>query len=360
MIYVTKPFLPPLEEYTELLKKIWENNILTNRGPFTLKLENELKKKLDTDHFLFVANGTIALQLAIKGLDLTGEIITTPFSFVATTSSIMWEGLQPVFVDIDPKTFCIDPKKIEDAITPKTSAILATHVFGNPCDVIEIEKIAKRYNLKVIYDAAHAFNVKVNGKSILSYGDISTLSFHATKVFHTGEGGGIAVNSIELYEKIKLQHSFGNIGDDHFTCGINGKNSEIHGALGLINLKYVDGLIQKRRVISETYDSYLDGKFLFPSNHYEIEKNYSYYPVVFSTEEELLLIEKDLKMNTVFPRRYFYPSLNRISYINGENCPVSEKISSSILCLPLFPDLCLDDVERISNIVLEGRKKYEN
>lgn len=258
MIYVTKSFLPPFEEYTKYLEKIWMNNILTNRGPLVQDLERSLEKRFKLDNnFLFVSNGTIALQLLVKLFKLKGEVITTPFSYVATTSSLIWEGLTPVFADINRNNFCIDPGKIESLITPQTSAIMATHVFGNPCDVTAIEKIAKKHNLKVIYDAAHAFDVTLNGKSILSYGDGSTLSFHATKVFHTGEGGGVIVHDNEQFEELKLLHSFGHKGDDHFICGINGKNSEFHAAMGLTNLPHMNDIFSSRKQITESYISKL-------------------------------------------------------------------------------------------------------
>jgi dTDP-4-amino-4,6-dideoxygalactose transaminase len=355
MINVTKSFLPPLEEYVKMLEEVWQSNILTNRGPMALKLEKELEARFGINHLLFVSNGTIAIQLAIQALGITGEIITTPFSYVATTSSALWENLEVVFVDIDAKTLCVDPKKIEAAITPKTTAILATHVFGNPCDVVAIEQIAKKHNLKVIYDAAHAFDVQYAGKSILEYGDASTLSFHATKVFSTGEGGGVAIKDTETFEKLKLLHSFGHIRDDHFICGINGKNSDIHAAFGLTNLIHVKDQIAKRKTVCELYDRLLEsGKITKPTQQPNATRNYSYYPVIFESEAVLTKVKNALEKEEIFARRYFYPSLNKLPYVKDTPCPVSEKISNSILCLPLYGDLASNDVEKISNIILKA------
>src|SRR5690606_27065948 len=241
MIPVTKPFLPKVEEYDKYLASIWERQWLTNNGPLVNEFELKLKEYLDVNHLLYVSNGTIALQIAIKALELSGEIITTPFSFVATTSSIVWEGCKPVFVDIDSETFNIDPRKIESAITPSTSAILATHVYGNPCDIDAIQKIADKYNLKVIYDAAHCFGTKYKGKSVFDYGDISTTSFHATKLFHSIEGGAVFTRCPELLKKMSFIRNFGHNGPSDFKeLGLNGKNSEFHAAMGLCNLNYVD------------------------------------------------------------------------------------------------------------------------
>ena len=258
MIPVTKPFLPPAEEYEAYLKGIWKRNWLTNMGPLASQLEMELKDFLEVSHLLFVTNGTIALQMAIKALNLSGEIITTPFSFVATTSSIVWENCTPIFVDIEPSTLNIDAEKIESAITEKTSAILATHVYGNPCDVEKIEKIAKKHNLKVIYDGAHAFGVKINGKSIFEYGDISTCSLHATKLYHSIEGGLLITKDPILLKKLAYIRNFGFDGPVNFAeLGINGKNSEFHAAMGLANLKYIEHIHKKRKEITKRYDEKL-------------------------------------------------------------------------------------------------------
>ena len=253
MIPVTKPFLPPAEEYESYLNGIWKRNWLTNMGPLASQLEMELKDFLEVSHLLFVTNGTVALQMAIKALNLSGEVITTPFSFVATTSSIVWENCTPIFVDIEPTTLNIDAEKIESAITEKTSAILATHVYGNPCDVEKIEKIAKKHNLKVIYDGAHAFGVKINGKSIFEYGDISTCSLHATKLYHSIEGGLLITKDPILLKKLAYIRNFGFDGPENFAeLGINGKNSEFHAAMGLANLKYIEHIHKKRKEINWT------------------------------------------------------------------------------------------------------------
>ncbi|MBF1098541.1 MAG: DegT/DnrJ/EryC1/StrS family aminotransferase, partial [Riemerella sp.] len=258
MIPVTKPFLPPKEEYLKYIDGIWNRQWLTNMGPLASQLEMELKEFLDVQHLLFVTNGTVAIQMAIKALDITGEIITTPFSFVATTSSIVWEGCTPIFVDICPESLCIDADKIEDAITEKTQAILATHVYGNPCDVVKIEQIAKKHNLKVIYDAAHAFGVKVNGKSVFEYGDISTCSLHSTKLYHSVEGGLIITQNPDLLKKLASIRNFGISGFDSFSeLGINGKNSEFHAAMGLANLKHTEAIHNQRKKLSECYDKNL-------------------------------------------------------------------------------------------------------
>lgn len=353
MIPVSQPFLPPRDEYQSLLTEVWERKWLTNHGPFVQRLERELQDYLHVPFLYFVSNGTIALQLATKALGITKEVITTPFSFVATTTSLLWENCQPVFVDIDPQTLCIDADKIEEAITAKTEAILATHVFGIPCDVERIEEIARRHQLKVIYDGAHAFGVRYKGRSLLSYGDISTLSFHATKLFHTVEGGAVIYNGIEgKEEQIRLLRSFGFEGEQYSIAGINGKNSEFHAAMGLCNLKYITEIILQRKKISNMYDGYLADRFMRPFIPAEVDYNYSYYPVIFDNEEELLITQKHLKMNGVETRRYFYPSLNKLPYlVESSSCPISEDISKRILCLPLFSDLKEEEVERIAKLI---------
>lgn len=353
-INVTKSFLPPIEEYQEIIKGIWENTWLTNNGPLVRKLEGQLKDYLNVDNLLFVGNGTIAIQIALKALDLTGEIITTPFSYCATTTSILWENLQPVFVDIEAETYNINAELIEAAITEKTSAIMATHVYGRPCNIEKIESIAKKYKLKVIYDGAHGFGATYKGKSVLSFGDITTCSFHATKVFHSIEGGCIISNDNDLNKKLELYRSFGHKNDDYFTMGINGKNSEFHAAMGLCNLPKVTDIINNRRIITEKYDALLNwGKLCRPTNDIEgFEYNYAYYPVLLSSEAKLLQVTEALKKQEITPRRYFYPSLNKLPYLDFYNpCPISENIAQRALSLPLYYDLALDDVERIVNII---------
>jgi len=352
MINVTKPFLPDYSVYENYLKGIWERNWLTNNGPLVRQLEEKLKAFLDVKHLFFCTNGTIALQIAIKALNLTGEIITTPFSYVATTGSIIWEGCTPVFADIKTSDYNIDPAKIEAAITKDTSAILATHVYGNPCDVDEIKRIADKYNLKIIYDGAHAFSSTLNGKQVLSFGDISTCSFHATKLFHTIEGGCIITESDELAETIMLYRQFGHINDDYYSIGVNGKNSEFHAAMGLSVLPEVKSIIKGRAEASSIYDKELEGLNLEkPVALAGTSYNYGYYPVVFQSEEILLQIKRDLETNGIAGRRYFYPSLNELSYIQYQPCPVSEKISKSVFALPLYYDMDPEVIRKITGIL---------
>lgn len=352
-IFVTRPFLPPKEEYQKYLDRIWESHWLTNMGPLTIELEDKLKQLIKSDNLLFVTNGTIALQMAIKALELEGEIITTPFSFVATTNSIVWEGCQPVFVDIEPKSLNIDASKIEAAITEKTSAIMATHVFGNPCDVLAIQEIADKHNLKVIYDAAHAFNVEVHGKSIFDYGDISTCSLHATKFFHSGEGGLIIAKDSKVFKKLNHIRNHGLKDTIGFECiGTNAKNSEFHAALGLVNLKYVDQILEKRRQITQLYEEYLKHRVEFPQWHKEATNNYCFLPVIFKSEEQLLQVKTLLEENNIFTRRYFYPSLSSsLPYMNPSFLENTESISVRGLCLPIYYDLSTEDVKRICDLI---------
>lgn len=352
-INVTKAYLPPLAEYSEYLTGIWDRGWLTNNGPLVQQLEEELSTYLDNTLVQFTSNGTIALQIAIKALGLTGEIITTPFSYVATTTAILWENCEPVFVDIEKSTFCIDATKIEAAITSRTTAILATHVYGYPCDVLAIEEIATRYNLKVIYDGAHAFGVRVHGRSLLNYGDLSTCSFHATKLFHTVEGGAIIMKDAALARKVWLYKSFGHVGDEYFTLGINGKNSEFHAAMGLCNISRVAGFIEQRRKISDLYRQELATiRVCFPTPMEEsLEYNYSYFPVLFESENHLLRVKDGLAAQSVNTRRYFFPSLNKLPYNTGAPCPISEDVSRRVLCLPFYHELALDEVRWISRLV---------
>lgn len=355
MIPVTKPFLPPQEEYIKVLNRIWDSNILTNMGPLAKELESKLEKHLDVSNLLFVTNGTIALQMAIKALDLKGEVITTPFSFVATTSSIVWEGCRPVFVDIDEESLNIDPTKIEAAITENTSAILATHVYGNPCDVLAIEKIAKKHKLKVIYDGAHAFDVKVYGKSIFEYGDISICSLHATKLYHSGEGGFVVTKDDDLHQKLKYIMNFGISGHSTFAeLGINGKNSEFHAAMGLVNLKHIKNIHEKRKKLTECYDEKLrDLKAVKPLWHKEANLNYAYYPIIVESEELLLKIKDELDKNEISTRRYFYPSLaSSLPYLVPKFLSINDDISKRVLCLPLYYDLTIEEVDLVCRLML--------
>lgn len=355
MIPVTKPFLPPKDEYKQLLDGIWDREWLTNMGPLASQLEMELKAHLKLKHLLYVTNGTVALQMAIKALDLKGEIITTPFSFIATTSSIVWEACIPIFVDIEPQSLNIDPKKIEEAITEKTSAILATHVYGNPCDVVAIEKIAKKHNLKVIYDAAHAFGVEINGKSVFEYGDISTCSLHATKLYHSIEGGLLISKDPELIKKLASIRNFGISGFDSFSeLGINGKNSEFHAAMGLANLKHIDQIKAKRIALSNYYDQKLANlKAYRPLWHEASQNNGAYYPVVFESEELMLRIKDQLQMAEIGTRRYFYPSLaSALPYLQPQAMPITDDIAKRVLCLPLYYSLSFEEIDLITRLML--------
>ncbi len=360
MIPVTKPFLPPKEDFDQLVAGIWQRNWLTNEGPLSSKLELELKKILGQEHLLFVTNGTIALQLAIRALGLTGEVITTPFSYVATTSSLVWEGCEPVFADIDPLTLNIDPSAIEALITPRTSGILATHVFGNSCDVEAIQEIADRHGLKVIYDGAHAFGVNYKGESIFSYGDISTCSFHATKLFHTIEGGAVMTKDPELLRKMSLFRSFGHTSATSFEgVGINGKNSEFHAAMGLANLNHIPQIIARRKKLSKLYDKWLQGfDCKLPRKQEGATYNYAYYPILLSSEKELKGIIDALNRSDVYPRRYFYPSLSQLDYVNNWPTPRADDAASRILCLPLYHELSEEEVELICRLILR-EKRYK-
>ena len=352
-VYVTKSFLPPVEEYEFYVRQIFDSHHLTNQGMLLQKFERSMSSFLNVDHFQYVTNGTVALQLALDALDIKdGEIITTPFSYVATTSSILWERCTPVFVDIEPNNFTIDVNKIEEAVTSKTKAILPVHVFGYACDVDGIQKIADKFGLKVIYDGAHAFAAKYKGRSLLDYGDISTCSFHATKLFHTVEGGACIVKDKEVDKKLGFAKCFGHDCDEYFRIGINAKQSEFHAAMGLANLVHLDEILQKRRNISELYDKLLNGCVERPKEQESLDYNYAYYPVLFKNEQELLNVFEALNAENIFPRRYFYPSLNKLSYLKKYMpCPISEDISSRVACLPLYPDLSSQNVARIVDII---------
>jgi len=353
MINVTKSYLPPFEHYTTILKRAWDKSWITNNGELVQELELKLKEYLNVNHLLFTSNGTVVLQIALKALGITQEVITTPFSYVATTNAILWEGCKPVFVDIDSSTCCIDAHKIEAAITERTQAILATHVYGIPCDVEAIEAIAKKHGLKVIYDGAHAFGVMYKGKPLLSYGDIVTCSFHATKLFHTVEGGCIICKDEILSNKLLLYRQFGHIGDEYFSMGINGKNSEFHAAMGLAILPKIEEIINRRKQVSKLYDSLLNfNEISTPIIPADTANNYSYYPVIFKEEKIVLKIMKALLQNEVSTRRYFYPSLNQLPFINEyQPCRISESISKRVLTIPLYFDLEDKDVLRIANII---------
>lgn len=352
MINVTKTFFPPIVEYHEQVQRIWNNQWLTNRGALVLELEEKLKEHLSVNHILVTNNGTIPLQIALRLLGNGGEIITTPFSYVATTAAIVWENCTPVFVDIHPEYLTIDETKIEAAITSKTTAILATHVFGNPCHVHAIEAIAKKHKLKVIYDAAHSFGVCYQDNSIFYYGDVSTCSFHATKLFHTGEGGALFATDKELQHQLFYSHNFGHNGPEAFHgVGINAKISELQAAMGLAVLPHMESIVASRKKVVEYYNAHLDfSKLQTLKIRENTEWNYSYYPVIFVSEDQLLQVQKRLNKNNIFPRRYFYPSLNTIAYVTGQKMHVSENIAARVLCLPLYVGLEQEQIELIVSL----------
>lgn len=351
MINVTKTFLPPQSEYEAILKKAWDIGWITNRGVLVQELEEKLKDYLQVPNMIATTNGTLPLQIAIKALGLTGEIITTPFSYVATTSSIVWEGCKPVFVDIHPAYLTIDETQIEAAISSKTTAILATHVFGNPCAVEEIEVIAKKHNLKVIYDAAHCFGVTYKGKSIFNYGDVSTCSFHATKLFHTGEGGALFCKDDKLNNKLFYHHNFGHKGKENFQgLGVNAKMSELQAAMGLAVFEYVEEIIDNRKLSLAQYISKLKDFKLIKIRE-QTDWNAAYLPIIFKTEDEVLKVIAVLNENEIYPRRYFYPSLDSLPYVVNGNCPISSDIASRVLCLPLFYGLKKEEISTICNLI---------
>jgi dTDP-4-amino-4,6-dideoxygalactose transaminase len=351
LIPVTKPFLPRLEDYMAQVQRAYNNEWLTNRGELVLELENKIQGYLSSKSKpILMNNGTIPLQIALKLLGKEGEVITTPFSYVATTSTIVWEGCTPVFVDIDPVYWTIDETKIEEAITEKTTCILATHVFGNPCNVEEIERIAKKHNLYVIYDSAHCFGVKYKGKSIFDWGDISTCSFHATKIFHTGEGGAAFVNNEELQEKVFYSHNFGHNGPiDFHGVGINGKMSELQAAMGLAVLPHIDEIIEKRKNIYDIYKETLVNDVEFMTLRNNINWNFSYSQILLKHGININSVIQIFKENHIILRRYFYPSLNKIDYINNNVIlHISENIADKIITHPNY--YTLND-ENISTVV---------
>lgn len=353
MINVTKTYLPSFDKYTSILKKSWDKAWVTNNGELVQSLEQRLKEKLLLEHLYYCTNGTIVLQMALKALDIKKEVITTPFSYVATVNALLWEGCTPVFADINDKNFCIDVDKIESLITPETQAILATHVYGYPCDVEKIEAIASKYGLSVIYDGAHAFGCTYKGRPLLSYGDISTCSFHATKIFHTVEGGSISTNNEIVARKLFLSRQFGHVYDDYFSPGINAKNSEFHAAMGLCVLDDFEFILSCRKKASNKYDNLLKGLPLKRPvvSDETFEYNFSYYPIVFTHEEQLLAVQHELLKAGYGSRRYFYPSLNTLPFVVQQTCPVSELIAKSVLCLPLFHDIEEKDQEHMSAII---------
>jgi dTDP-4-amino-4,6-dideoxygalactose transaminase len=361
-IYVTQPYLPPLEEFIPYLEKIWENKWLTNNGPFHQQLEQALCDYLGVKHLALFTNGTIALVTALQALRVTGEVITTPFSFVATAHSLLWNGLTPVFVDIDPMTCNLDPKKIEEAITPRTTAIMPVHCYGTPCNVERIQQIADTYGLKVIYDAAHTFGVKYKGESILKHGDLSVLSFHATKVYNTFEGGAIVCPDAKTKQRIDYLKNFGFADEVTVVApGINGKMSEINAAFGLLQLKHVDAAIARRGEIDALYRQRLSevkGITCLPVPM-DTYRSFSYFPILVGNDYHLSRdgLYSKLKVNNIYARRYFYPLISDMPMYRGlssasqANLPVAELISQQVLCLPIYPDLVEGDQSHLIDII---------
>lgn len=350
MINVTKTYLPDVDKYKSYIDEIYANGQLTNNGPLVQKLERRLQEYLGVNNVVLVANGTLALDVAYKALDLTGDVITTPFSFVATTSSIVSNGLNPMFSDISPRTLNIDPSLIEESITSKTSAVVPVHVFGNACKVEDIQQIAERHNLKVVYDAAHAFDIKYKDQSLLNYGDISTLSFHATKLFHTIEGGALIIKDDELANKVRSLINFGiNNTGELSNLGMNAKMNEFEAAMGLCVLDDISLILEKRKAIYSNYDQALSDTVQLQEKNNNSSNNYVYFPIVLESEDQLLSIVQKLNKMQIFPRRYFRPSLNKLSYVEqGQACPISEDISNRVLCLPLSHSI----KEKYQNIVI--------
>ncbi|WP_228201327.1 DegT/DnrJ/EryC1/StrS family aminotransferase [Aliarcobacter skirrowii] len=356
MINVTKTYLPNKEKYKKYIDEIYENGWLTNNGPLVQRLEKRLAQYLGVKNIILVSNGTVALEIAYRTLDIKGFAITTPFSFVATTSSLVTNNILPIFADIDPNSFNLDPKNIEKLITPNTSAIVPVHVFGNACEVEEIEQIAKKHKLKVVYDAAHAFDVKYKDKSVLNYGDISTLSFHATKLFHTIEGGALIINDDELVQKARYLINFGIKNTEEIPhLGTNAKMNEFEAAMGLCVLDDIEEIKEKRKDILEIYRKELEDLVYFQEQNINATENYSYFPVVFKTETQLLKVQKALNDENIFPRRYFYPSLDTLEYIEPkQECKISRDISKKILCLPIYAELTKAEQNSILNIIKQN------
>jgi dTDP-4-amino-4,6-dideoxygalactose transaminase len=360
---VTKPFLPPLKEFIPYLESMWETKWLTNNGNFHQDLEKALCEYLGVKYISLFSNGTLALITALQALNIRGEVITTPFSFVATTHSLWWNNIKPVFVDIEPSTFCIDPEKLEAAITPKTTAILPVHVYGNPCNVSDIKKIAKTFGLKVIYDACHTFGVTINNKPVLNFGDLSVMSFHATKVYNTFEGGAIVCHDENTKKRIDYLKNFGFANETNVVGpGINAKMNEVQAAMGLLQLKYIDKVIEKRKEIAIHYRKLLKGikGLTFLTDMPNVNHCYSYFPILIEkskfgrTRDE---VYEELKKNNIYSRRYFYPLISQFPIYKGLDSalpgkmPIAEKTAEQVICLPIYPDLEINETERIINVV---------
>lgn len=367
-IYVTQPYLPPLDEFLPYLQHIWENKILTNGGPMHKELEAALSNYLGVEHIALFNNGTIALLTALQALRVAGEVITTPYSFVATAHSLLWNGIKPVFVDIDPHTLNLDPAKIEAAITPQTTAIMPVHCYGNPCDVEAIQKIADNYNLRVIYDAAHTFGVEDEGGSILRHGDLSVLSFHATKVFNTFEGGAIICPDAKTKQRINNLKNFGFVDEVTVVAsGINGKMSEINAAFGLLQLQHIDHVIARRKEIDQAYREQLKdvkGVHIVERAGQKVA-NYSYFPILVERDYPLSRDElyQKLKENNIFGRRYFYPLISEFPMYRGlvsaqrSNLPIAHSVSEKVICLPMYPALQEASISAIGELIRNVRER---
>lgn len=356
MIPVTKPHLPDRKKLAAYIDGIYERGWLTNNGPLVQELTRRLETHLGVENVLLVANGTLALQIAFRTLGVTGSAVTTPFSFVATTSALQWEGITPVFADIDPQTLCIDPKQVEAAVTQNTSALVPVHVFGNSCDVEALDDIAQRHNLKTIYDGAHAFGVNYKDRSLLSYGDAATLSFHATKLFHSIEGGAIIFKHKADLERARLLINFGYDNGEIRSLGINAKMSEFHAAMGLCVLDEIKQIQAGRSRVCELYREELEGRVRLPIWNSHCTRNHSYFPVLFDDEAALLRVQRALNDEGINPRRYFYPSLDSLDYIESPipiRQPVASDIARRVLCLPLYPELNNNLVHTICQAILQ-------
>ena len=353
MINVTKIHLPPLEEYVALLQGIWQRGQLTNHGPLVMELERRLREYLDVPYCLLVTNGMLALQIAIKALRLRGSVVTTPFSYVATTAAPAWEGLHCLHADLDPRSLCIGAEQCEAVWRDDVSAILATHVYGNACDIEGLSALAKSRGAKIIFDAAHTFGARLGGRSLSDFGDVSILSFHATKLFHTGEGGALITRDPELAHRIEYLRNFGHDGPEAFhDFGTNAKVSALHAAMGLCVLPRVDQLIAQRNLLVEQYDRELAGLPLSqPIWAAGLQRNYAYFPVLFANEATLLKVRAVLIAENIHPRRYFYPSLSSLNYIEPQSTPICDAISQRVLCLPLWAEMEPMQVSRIASLI---------
>ena len=350
MIPQNKTYLPPKEEYGEYLDYIWESGWVTNDGALLNKLETKLEEYLDAEYVRVVSSGTFALQLAIRALDLEGPILTTPFSYVATTGALVWEKCDPIFADIDPETLTIDVKKARDAITPETGGVLSTHVFGVPCAVEALRSMAEAHNIPLIYDGAHAFGTEMGGRSLLTYGDVTAVSFHATKLFHTVEGGAVITSDRDVAEQVELMRAFGHRGPNHLRSGINAKNSELHAAMGLCLLPRIRDFIDTRRRMYELYRSLLQDLPLdFQTVPSSCDYNYSYFPVLFPSSESRRVVRQRLADREIRTRRYFAPALNQLPYVDGSECPVAESTVNRVLCLPFFQEITPEQIRRVAS-----------